>query len=389
MSKQAMIYKRVLISGAGIGGMALATALARRGIEVQVVERRQQASAIGVGIIQHCNAVRVLQSLSLLQDCQAAGFQADERRYHDESGKLIVSAYSARSLGPDIPAFHNVPRVALQGILERAALEAGTQLRTGDTIAAITQDSDGVDVAFGSGASARYDLVVGADGIRSGLRRLLFGNEWEPQFTGFGFWRVTVPRLPKLDFMGMYHGSNSTKAGLVPLTGETMYLFLVSNEPANVQMDPASHLRVLREYLAPYGGDVGAVRDMLNASHEIVYSPAEQVLLPQPWYVGRALLIGDAAHAGMPHLAQGAAMALEDAYVLDELVGRQLPAPVLMESFMQRRYERCLYSQRASLAIANSEQHSDFTALSKHHDHLRESLPGIWRSSDMKLGAQP
>ena len=70
MSKQAMIYKRVLISGAGIGGMALATALARRGIEVQVVERRQQASAIGVGIIQHCNAVRVLQSLSLLQDCQ-------------------------------------------------------------------------------------------------------------------------------------------------------------------------------------------------------------------------------------------------------------------------------------------------------------------------------
>ena len=115
---------------------------------------------------------------------------------------------------------------------------------------------------------------------------------------------------------------------------------------------------------------------MLNASHEIVYSPAEQVLLPQPWYVGRALLIGDAAHAGMPHLAQGAAMALEDAYVLDELVGRQLPAPVLMESFMQRRYERCLYSQRASLAIANSEQHSDFTALSKHHDHLRESLPG-------------
>ena len=92
----------------------------------------------------------------------------------------------------------------------------------------MTDQGDGVEVVLSDGTTKRYDMVVGADGIRSQTRRMLFGTQFEPQFTGHGVWRFTTRRPPELTYHAIYLGVG-IKAGLIPLTDETMYLLLVTN----------------------------------------------------------------------------------------------------------------------------------------------------------------
>jgi 2-polyprenyl-6-methoxyphenol hydroxylase-like FAD-dependent oxidoreductase len=101
---------------------------------------------------------------------------------------------------------------------------------------------------------------------------------------------------------------------------------------------------------------MAAMRDQITDSSRVVYRPLEALLLPQPWYRGRILLIGDAAHATTPHLGQGSAQAVEDAVVLGELLAREAPLPQLLEEFMQRRFERCRFIVESSLQLGEWEQ---------------------------------
>ena len=376
---------RVLIVGGGIGGLTAGLALAQRGIEAEIVEARLELSALGVGIIQNANALRVLCGLGLLDETLEAGAQIDERRFCDENGNAVVAANALRTLDPNIPAINNIPRPEFHRILSTAARKAGVAIHMGDTVADLTDTFGHVDVTFESGRSGRYDLVVGADGIRSALRQRLFPEHSVPVFTGYGFWRITLPRIAGLNFIGVYQGVNGTKAGLVPLSRDTMYLFLVTNEPGNPQLPRDSFVELMRERMRGYGGPVGDVRDGLNDPDEIVYSPAEQVELPSPWYKGRVLLIGDASHAILPHMAQGAAMAQEDAAVLAELAASESSVPALLEKFMSRRYERCVFIQRVSRGMADQQQKHDPVELKAHLQHLAKTLPGSWESVDRRL----
>ena len=124
-------------------------------------------------------------------------------------------------------------------------------------------------------------------------------------------------------------------------------MFLVTNEPGNPWFEESAKLAALRERMEGYDGPVGAIRDGLKPGDYIAYSPAEQVELPAPWYRGRVVLIGDAAHAILPHMAQGAAMAMEDAVVLAELARSKSSVADMLEAFMQRRYERAASSSSA------------------------------------------
>ena len=151
----------------------------------------------------------------------------------------------------------------------------------------------------------------------------------------------------------------STKAGLIPLTRETMYMFLVTTEPENAHKPREQLAPLLRQALSGYGGIIGEVRDGLDDKSDIVYTALEEVALPPPWHRGRVQLIGDAAHASLPHMAQGAAMACEDAVVLAELCALDLAMEERLARFMSRRYERCQYVQKVSHAMADSQK--DYT----------------------------
>jgi 2-polyprenyl-6-methoxyphenol hydroxylase-like FAD-dependent oxidoreductase len=377
--------RRVLVVGGGIGGLTAAIALARCGIGVEVVEIREKDDRLGVGMLQPANALRALRSIGLLERCLAEGFASDERRYFDARGEQLVAHTASRAAGADLPAANCLPRPALHAILKQAAASYGVPHALGVTLRALQQRSAAVDVQLSDGRSQSYDLVIGADGIRSHVRSMLVGPHMSPQFAGYGCWRVTLPRPEALTYHGIYQGINGTKAGLVPLTRETMYLYLVTNEPGNPRIPSERAWSLLRDRLAGYEGPIGQIRDSLGPGHDVVYVPLEEVVLPAPWYRGRVLLIGDAAHASLPHMAQGAAMAVEDAVVIAELAASDLAMDERMKRFMARRYERCRYVQETSRRAADTQQGAAPEKVLEHQEFLRRNFPKLWQQSELKL----
>jgi 2-polyprenyl-6-methoxyphenol hydroxylase-like FAD-dependent oxidoreductase len=348
----------VLIVGGGIGGLTLAAALGQKGIRAEVVEIKPEPAVYGVGIIQPGNALRALSSLGVLQACLDAGFPINEYRYFDAAEHPLATLNLLRIVDPATPATNMLPRPALHRILTAAAEAAGATITFGLTVEALSQSDDGVTVTFSDGRSASYDLVVGADGIRSRIRHLLFGDAFEPTDTGHGVWRFTTSRPAALTFQAMYLGVG-VKAGLIPLTPDTMYLLLVTNEPGNPRMANDRLHELLRDRLGSFGGMVAAARERLSDPNDVVYVPIEEVTVPPPWHVGRAVLIGDAAHASGPHIAQGAAMAVEDAVVLAELAAEGGAIPRMLDAFVARRFPRCKFVQELSRQVGEEGNLSD------------------------------
>lgn len=348
----------MLVVGGGVGGLCSAIALRRRGVAVDVVELNPKWDTYGVGIIQPGNALRALGELGLAERCVAEGFGMPGHQYHDRNGNPVQPPFD-HPLPPGSrgPAMNGITRPRLHRILQQAALESGALVRTGVSVASLEQDDDGVSVACTDGSRERYDLVLGADGINSQIRSLVIGERPAPEYIGQVCWRYNLPRLPELTRFNMYIGSRG-KAGLVPLSDELMYLLLIEKPPdgAPVKLPSAALALTFRERLAEFGGPIGELRERLVEDSEVVYRPVESIILPDPWYRGRVLLIGDAAHATSPHVGQGAAQAIEDAVVIAEEVERGGGVTAVLERFMARRYERCRLVVEGSLQISRWEQ---------------------------------
>jgi 2-polyprenyl-6-methoxyphenol hydroxylase-like FAD-dependent oxidoreductase len=366
--------RRVLIVGGGIGGLTLAVALARQRLNAEVIELKPEAGVLGVGIIQPGNALRALRDLGLLDECLAQGFQIDDYVMYDAAGGYIGRMKLLRIAGPTVPAVNGLPRIALHRILTKAAEDGGARIRLGLTVNSITSFDDRADVVLSDGSKETYDLVVGADGIRSHVREMIFGAAYVPQFTGHGVWRFTLPRLPEVDHQIMYYGVG-VKAGLMPVSSDQMYLLLVTNEPDNPRMPPEQLDRLLRERLQPFTAPlVTKIRDQINDPSDVIYGPIEEVILPPPWFRQRVLLIGDAAHASGPHVSQGATMAIEDASVLAELIGRSLSAEDVLAQFMARRYERCKFVQDTSRQVGREGNIDDPEACAARNIRMRDAF---------------
>jgi 2-polyprenyl-6-methoxyphenol hydroxylase-like FAD-dependent oxidoreductase len=369
-----MQVKRVLVIGAGIGGLGAATALAQRGVDVDVVELRENSDVLGVGINQPANSLRALRTLGVLEEVAAVGFSYDRNTFYDWQGRLVVDCPSA--LGGDVPANTALSRRDLHRILGGAAQRAGAKVNYATTVQDLEDTGDCVHVTFSDGKAETYDLVVGFDGLRSPLRQRLFGTEYEPVFTGYSVWRLTMARPAEVTHTMLFQG-DGTKAGVIPLSQNSMYLLHVTAEPGNPHMPPDRKADLLKERLAGYGGLIGELRDSVTGSDGIVYSPLSEVMLPSPWYKGRTTVLGDAAHASAPHLTQGAGMALEDAVVLaEELAVRNRGVDASLRTFMERRYHRVKLVQDVSHQILFGEMAVTVDTLPHAIDHLRQALPG-------------
>ena len=163
-----------------------------------------------------------------------------------------------------------------------------------------------------------------------------------------------------MEWACLYLGKEGGKAGYVPLTQDTMYVLAVFEEPGNPKFAPDVLAMEFRKRLEGYGGDMATFRDLITDPTLVVYRPLEICVLPDPWYRGRVVLIGDAAHSATPHLGQGAAMAVEDAIVLAEEVDRtpdQLSNA--FRKFMDRRYERAKFVAMSSIRLGHLEMHPE------------------------------
>jgi 2-polyprenyl-6-methoxyphenol hydroxylase-like FAD-dependent oxidoreductase len=377
--------EKVLVVGAGVGGMAAGAALSQRGVETEVVEiRPDDAHVYGVGINQPGNALRALRQIGVLDEVCSVGARFDGWSFHDAQGKLIVHCPS--QLGQEGVADNNgLSRRDLHSILHRAATASGAGIRYDVTVADVEESDGRVQVTFTDGRQDAYDLVVAFDGIKSKLRRRLFGDAYDPVYSGHGVWRLTVPRPAEAVTASLFQAVGA-KAGFIPLSADEMYLLLVTPEPAGRRHPPERFAELLRERLHPFGGIVGDIRDNIREGDDIVFSPISEVMLPTPWYDGRILICGDAAHACTPHLTQGAAMALEDAVVLAEEIAQGRPVDQTLTAFSARRYPRAKFVQEASRGILDAEMAITAETIDGALEYMRGALPGAFAHFGEVLG---
>jgi 2-polyprenyl-6-methoxyphenol hydroxylase-like FAD-dependent oxidoreductase len=342
--------RSVLVVGGGIAGLTTALALVRQGIEVEIVEINPAWSVYGVGIIQPSNMLRALGQIGLAERCLALGFGYPGWRIHDAHGGQLAEVPNENVAGPGYPPINGISRPALHTILTEAVRAQSVPVRLGITVADWSDQAECIHARFTDGSTGRYDLIIGADGAHSATRARLLPGTPHPQLTGQSVWRYNFKRPRDLRWGSLYYGTNS-KAGLVPLSDELMYLLLVTMEPGNPRMQSDQLHRLLRDRLQEYGGIIAELREQITDPTAVVYRPMEALLVPLPWHRGRVVLIGDAAHVGTPHLAQGAAMAIEDAVLLAELLGRSDDLAHTLERFALRRLPRCKLVMEAGLQL--------------------------------------
>ena len=334
--------RRVLIVGGGVGGLTAASAFARRGVEVVLIERRPAFDVPGVGLGQPANALRVYDALGVLPEILASGFNYDRMYIFDFKRELIVEHKFL--LGDDtVPAVCALSRLRLHEILLAAAEGAGVEVRTGLTVGAIHDEKDRVTVTFSDGRSDTFDLLAGFDGIRSTTRLHLVGTTFAPRPSGYGGWRVQVARPDYVRGMEFLLGIGG-KTGAMPLSNNLMYIFHICAEPPDTAFKREDYADLFKVRLSQYGDYVADVAAALDDKSDIVYSPIEPMLLPWPWFRGRVVLGGDAAHTFPPHLTQGAAMAAEDGYVLArEVLADDLALEERLLRYSRMRYARCAF----------------------------------------------
>lgn len=351
---------KVLVVGGGIGGLCAAIALRREGVLVDLVEIKSDWTVYGVGIIQQSNVVREMARLGVLDRYLEAAYSFEDVGIYDLEGKPLVRIPGQRLAGPQYPANVGISRLALHKVLSSTAIELGANVRLGMSVESIEQDDAGVDVTLTDGTRERYALVVGADGVYSKIRGMLFGDKYKPRFTGQAVWRYNFSRDPSIDHLASYMGPGGN-AGLVPLSNDLMYMFSTSHEPENPWFAPEQLAQLMRDRIANIGGLVGSLREQITDSSQVVYKPMEVVFVDEPWFKGRVLLIGDAAHATTPHLAQGAGMAIEDAVVLGDELTSAGSVEEQLQRFMVRRFERCKFINEKSQLAGEKEMQGDHT----------------------------
>src|SRR3954451_23311897 len=369
----------VLVVGGGLAGAATAIHLAAKGVAVDLIEIKPEVAALGSGITLQGNALRELRSLGVWAQVQAAGYAFDVTGFRapDPAGTVLFEVPDAKTGGPDLPAVMGMPRPELAKILADRAAEAGVKVRFGTTFTELAQDDDGVDVTFSDGSTGRYDLVVGADGIRSWTRRAL-GINLETKSVGMGIWRAFGPRPASVTRTDLYYGGPSYIAGYCPTSEDSLYAYIVEPAQDRSALTPDEQLAIMRQLSEAYHGQWDEIRETLTDPSRVNYTWFETHVLDEPWNRGRVVLIGDAAHTCPPTIAQGGAMALEDAVVLAELlVQGDALGQGLWDAFTARRHERATTVVDASNQLAQWQL-----------DHVQGDIPSLMRSIAM-LTSQP
>lgn len=353
VSRQTAV-RRVLVVGAGVAGLSAAIALARRGIEVQVIEQVPHWAASGAGLTLGAATLRALQQLGVLPEVARRGHTHEGIQVCDVQGQPLRFIQSPALPDAQVPGAGGILRSVLHDILLQEAQRLGVAVRLGLKAEQIEFNAEQAQVRLSDGSSQAWELVVGAEGLASGLREQFFPEASPPRFTGQGCWRVVVPRPAAIANRHFFLGG-PCKVGLTPVSEQQMYLFLLEHVPTKPWRDPATQVEELRELLAGYGGPLAQLRDGLHPKSSVVYRPLEAHFLGACWHRERLVLIGDAAHATTPQLAAGAGMGIEDGLVLGDELGRAQPLDTALRAFMARRHERCRLVVENSLRIGELE----------------------------------
>ncbi|MFD9489945.1 FAD-dependent oxidoreductase [Streptomyces sp. NPDC060005] len=344
--------RTVLVIGGGAAGNAVTILLRRAGVAVDLVEAREDWNATaGSGITLQGNALRVLRDLGVWEQVSASGFGFGSVGITAPDGTVLHVQDDIRTGGDDLPATVGMQRPHLQQILIDAVRAGGATVRLGTTAHIDGQDADGVDVRFSDDTEARYDLVIAADGMGSATRAAI-GITDKPEPTGMAIWRIAAPRPADVTRTDLAYGGPAYIAGYCPTGEDTLYAYVVEANRDRAAIPAESYAQEMRRLASVYGGAWPAITEHINDPAQVNYTWFDRMLVEGAWHRGRVVLIGDAAHCCPPTLAQGAAMSLEDAAVLAELLTtRDTWDEELLNGFYERRIPRVRAVVEASVQL--------------------------------------
>jgi salicylate hydroxylase/6-hydroxynicotinate 3-monooxygenase len=309
----------VAIIGAGMGGLATAAALRRVGIEVRLYEQAQQFARLGAGIQVGCNAMKVLRALGLEQRMRQQSFYPRSWNNRDwKTGEvkfdMIFGESAEQKFGaPYLLAHRGDLHAALASAVPKDCINLGHKL------VGLDETSDGIELSFANGATATADAVVGADGVHSVVRDILFGAT-SVNFTGRIAYRTTYPASllggEKIDDCTKWWGEDRHIV-IYYVKPDRSEVYLVTSQPEpEFRIESWSAKGDVKELRKAFAGFSREVERVLAACPEVhKWAIVDRDSL-EHWAQGNATLLGDACHPMTPYMAQGAAMAIEDAAVL-------------------------------------------------------------------------
>jgi 2-polyprenyl-6-methoxyphenol hydroxylase-like FAD-dependent oxidoreductase len=318
---------RILVVGAGIAGLASARALRLAGFRPDVVDKLPASTVAGAGIYLPGNAMRALRALDLDAPVRPCGEVVTRQRFLDARGRQLCEVDLAK-LWEGVGECRALPRSDLHRVMLSGAggnVRHDTEVTSVDVLAGET-----AKVEFGDGSTAEYDLVVGADGRRSSVRVMAgLGSAAVP--VGQVVYRSVVTGGPKITEWTAVLGK---RAALVVMPMGAGRLFCYADEAGTAA--PPDGLARVREVFGSFGGPVPAV---LEAMEKVQVAVTDEVEIGS-WSQGPVVLVGDAAHATAPTLAQGAAMGMEDAVVLADSLRQSASVSEALGEYERRRRPR-------------------------------------------------
>lgn len=359
MSSTAIQKSRsVLISGASIAGPTLAYWLDRYGFEVSVVERAAAVRSGGYPIDIRGTAIGVIERMGLLPQVRAAHIASRDLTFVDAAGKTIgtIPVYDLTgNRGRDV----ELPRGELTKLLYGLTRSSEVRYRFEDSIETLEDDGAGVNVRFRSGEHRRYDVVIGADGLHSNTRRLVFGSEdGFSRYLGHTFNLFTMPNNLGLSHGGIVYAEPGHAAGVFSVRDSAdLFAFLIfgtETPPFGAHADKAAQIERTAAVFARGGWEVPRMVEALGHADDLFFDTVSQIRMPC-WSKGRVALVGDAAYAPSFRSGQGTSIALVGAYVLaGELAAHDDPSDAFTA---YERLARPYVEANQALAI---KEHGDF-----------------------------
>ncbi|MFD6155826.1 FAD-dependent monooxygenase [Nocardia sp. NPDC060256] len=313
---------RILIAGGGIGGNAVALQLLRAGIRATVVERAAAPRPGGQAVDLRGPSCEVAERMGLMPGIRK--HQLDERgmKFVDAAGRDVLRMPTELFDGKGGVAEIELTRGDLnQVLLDALAGAGGVDYRYGEWIAELAQDEMGVEVTFASGAQQRFDIVIGADGLHSGTRRMVFGpeEEFSTYLGGYmSFFTLPTPDSVENNWFTMHSLVGATNIGLRPdadpATSKALVTIRTDADPA-LRRDVSAQQDLIRQRLADGGWEAATITAAMAEATDFYFDDLARIDMPT-WSKGRVVLLGDAGYCGSPLTGNGTAMALIGAYVL-------------------------------------------------------------------------
>ncbi len=322
-----------LIVGAGIAGLALAAALRQRGMVADVIERAPVPTVSGAGLYIVGAGTHALRALGVAEAALRDHQVIDTQTFLNHRGARLAEVNVDRFWSGCGPCIGVARTVVHQALAERAAV----QTRFGTVLQSLQQEAGHVAVRFSDGTAAAYDVVVGADGIRSSVRQLAGGTA-APRFRGQTGWRFLAKCPQQISGWTVFLGVARAFL-IVPIGGGRAYCYADRGSAGVIDDTREGRLERLQRMFEDFAEPVHAALASVESPDAIHCAPIEDVA-HEPLGHGRVVLIGDAAHAMSPNMACGVAMALEDALVLADILHRNADTSRIAAEFLRRRGAR-------------------------------------------------